>query len=72
MDLFNLADGYEDTASALAKIQCPVLVLGSQTDILFPIWQQKQLAEELIQTGERSRRIRCRVLSFLLSQEIQM
>lgn len=51
MDLFNLADGYENTEAALAKIKCPVLVLGSQTDILFPIWQQKQLAEELIQAG---------------------
>jgi len=51
MDLFNLAEGYDNLTDALAKIQCPVLVLGSQTDILFPIWQQKQLAEGLIQSG---------------------
>jgi homoserine O-acetyltransferase len=51
MDLFNLTEGYDDQTAALAKIQCPVLVLGSQTDILFPIWQQKQLAEGLIQAG---------------------
>jgi len=51
MDLFNLTEGYDDPTVALSKIQCPVLVLGSQTDILFPIWQQKQLAEGLIQAG---------------------
>ncbi|CAF0810834.1 unnamed protein product [Didymodactylos carnosus] len=51
MDLFNLSEGYQDLSSALAQIKCPVLVLGAQTDILFPVWQQKQLAEGLIQTG---------------------
>jgi homoserine O-acetyltransferase len=51
MDLFNLTEGYDDPTAALAKIRCPVLVLGSQTDILFPIWQQKQLAEGLIGAG---------------------
>jgi homoserine O-acetyltransferase len=51
MDLFNLAEGCDDPKDALTKIQCPVLVLGSQTDILFPIWQQKQLAEGLIEAG---------------------
>jgi homoserine acetyltransferase len=52
MDLFNLVEGYDKPADALSKIDCPVLVLGSQTDILFPIWQQKQLAEGLIQAGK--------------------
>jgi homoserine O-acetyltransferase len=52
MDLFNLCEGNDDPTVTLAKIKCPVLVLGSQTDILFPIWQQKQLAEGLIQAGE--------------------
>jgi homoserine O-acetyltransferase len=51
MDLFNLCEESDDPTVALAKIQCPVLVLGSQTDLLFPIWQQKQLAEGLIQAG---------------------
>lgn len=51
MDLFNLTEGYDNPLDALAKIKCPVLVLGSQTDILFPIWQQKQLAEGLIDSG---------------------
>jgi homoserine acetyltransferase len=51
MDLFNLVEGYDDPTTALAKIRCPVLVLGSQTDLLFPIWQQKQLAEGLIGAG---------------------
>lgn len=51
MDLFNLTEGYDNPRDALSKIRCPVLVLGSQTDILFPIWQQKQLAEELIESG---------------------
>ena len=51
MDLFNLVEGSDNPTDVLAKIRCPVLVLGSQTDILFPIWQQKQLAEGLIQSG---------------------
>jgi homoserine acetyltransferase len=51
MDLFNLVEGYENSTAALSTIRCPVLVLGSQTDILFPIWQQKQLAEGLIESG---------------------
>ncbi|UJR36141.1 hypothetical protein I4U23_028874 [Adineta vaga] len=51
MDLFNLTEDYEKPSDALSQIQCPVLVLGSQTDILFPIWQQKQLAEGLIEAG---------------------
>ena len=51
MDLFNLVEESDNPTDVLAKIQCPVLVLGSQTDILFPIWQQKQLAEGLIQAG---------------------
>jgi homoserine O-acetyltransferase len=51
MDLFNLCEGHDDPTVPLSKINCPVLVLGSQTDILFPIWQQKQLAEGLIQAG---------------------
>ncbi|CAF4498621.1 unnamed protein product, partial [Rotaria socialis] len=54
MDLFNLTEGHDNQREALAKIQCPVLVLGSQTDILFPIWQQKQLAEGLIESGNPS------------------
>lgn len=55
MDLFNLIEGYEDANSALQRIRCPVLVLGSKTDILFPIWQQKQLADGLIEAGEIER-----------------
>ncbi|CAF0991655.1 unnamed protein product [Rotaria sordida] len=51
IDLFNLTEGYDTPTDALSKIRCPVLVLGSQTDILFPIWQQKQLTDELIKSG---------------------
>ena len=51
MDLFNLTEGYTHSNDAFSRIVCPVLVLGSQTDILFPIWQQKQLAEQLTESG---------------------
>lgn len=51
MDLFNLTDGHGSSKEALSKVKCPVLVMGSQTDILFPVWQQKQIADELIHTG---------------------
>lgn len=45
MDLFDIGEDHEDITSACAKITCPIMVLGVTTDILFPIWQQKQLAD---------------------------
>ncbi|CAF0807005.1 unnamed protein product, partial [Didymodactylos carnosus] len=55
MDLFNLSDNYDNNIQlALKQIKCPILILGARTDILFPIWQQKQLAEGLIEAGNQN------------------
>ena len=72
MDLFNLVEGFEDSNTALAKIRCPVLILGSKTDILFPIWQQKQLADGLIGSGSMtSRNIQKAHLHYTFSRQCQ-
>jgi homoserine O-acetyltransferase len=51
MDLFDLSDSYGDMHTALRKVKCPVLVIGAQTDILFPIWQQREMVDELQKAG---------------------
>lgn len=51
MDLFDIAEGYPSLEEGLARVQCPVMVVGVQTDILFPIWQQRELAESLQKAG---------------------
>nr|CAG8434924.1 9480_t:CDS:2 [Entrophospora candida] len=35
----------EDLVQGLSKIKVPSLILGVQSDILFPYWQQKEIAE---------------------------
>jgi len=44
MDLFDVAEDYSSMQEALSRVQCPVMVIGVSTDILFPIWQQRELA----------------------------
>ena len=36
MDLFDLSEGYKSNVDALSNIKCGVMVMGCQTDILFP------------------------------------
>ncbi|RHZ83472.1 hypothetical protein Glove_92g40 [Diversispora epigaea] len=40
-----------DLVQGMSKIQVPALVLGVQSDILFPFWQQKEIAECLREGG---------------------
>lgn len=47
MDSHNLARGRKSLESALAGIQCPTLVLGVNTDVLFPPDEQKFIAEHI-------------------------
>lgn len=47
MDLFDLSESFGTMQNALKRVQSPVMVIGVQTDILFPCWQQKELAESL-------------------------
>jgi len=46
MDLFDLLEDKGDGA-LVEQIRCPALVIGVTTDVLFPVWQQRELAEAL-------------------------
>ena len=37
----------------LSRIHMPALILGVQSDILFPSWQQKEIAEGLREGGNK-------------------
>jgi len=52
MDLFDISEGFRSLGEGLSRVQCPAMVIGVQTDILFPIWQQRQLAKVLQETGK--------------------
>uniref|UniRef100_A0A2C9M3K5 AB hydrolase-1 domain-containing protein n=1 Tax=Biomphalaria glabrata TaxID=6526 RepID=A0A2C9M3K5_BIOGL len=47
MDMFDIAEGYNSLEEGLSRVKCPVMVIGVQTDVLFPIWQQRELASLL-------------------------
>jgi homoserine acetyltransferase len=54
MDLYDVSNGFKNTNEALSNIKCPVMIMGSQTDILFPVTQQRQLANALKDSGNSS------------------
>ncbi|RKP08514.1 Alpha/Beta hydrolase protein [Thamnocephalis sphaerospora] len=43
-----------DLARGLGAVQMPTLVLGVQSDLLFPHWQQREVAESLRAAGNRT------------------
>ena len=51
MDLFDAAEGFESTSDALSNIKSPVMVIGVQTDALFPVQQQREISEALKDSG---------------------
>jgi homoserine O-acetyltransferase len=51
MDLFDLLEGQGDARPDIDRIQAPTLVVGVTTDVLFPVWQQRELAEALTKRG---------------------
>jgi homoserine O-acetyltransferase len=52
MDWFDVADGYPDLEAALAGIRLrSACVIGVESDILFPAYQQKQIADALLCNG---------------------
>ncbi|KAK0046730.1 serine O-succinyltransferase [Biomphalaria pfeifferi] len=51
MDMFDIAEGYNSLEEGLSRVKCPVMVIGVQTDVLFPIWQQRELASLLQRAG---------------------
>lgn len=54
IDLFDVSEGYSSLNEALAKVKCPTLVMGAQTDILFPVTKQRELAKSLKSSGNNS------------------
>jgi homoserine O-acetyltransferase len=47
-DLFDIADHGASVAGALSKVQAKrILIIGVKTDFLFPLYQQKELADGL-------------------------
>ena len=55
MDLHDVARGRGSRTAALARIAAPVLSLGVWSDLLYPSYQQRQLAELVIAAGGRAR-----------------
>ena len=51
MDMFDMGDGFESLEEGVARVKCPVLVLGVTSDILFPVVQQREMADLLQKTG---------------------
>ena len=52
MDVFDLGETFGDLQTAMRRVVCPVMVIGVQTDILFPVWQQRELAKLLQDAGD--------------------
>ena len=52
--MFDMGDGFASLKAGMARVQCPVLVLGVTSDILFPVEQQREMAEMLKDTGEQN------------------
>jgi homoserine O-acetyltransferase len=50
MDLFDLTDPSRGQP-AIERIACPALVIGVSSDLLFPVWQQRELASALRKQG---------------------
>ena len=52
MDWFDVADDYTDLPTALAEIKLKTAcVIGVETDLLFPAYQQKEIADALRSNG---------------------
>lgn len=52
MDMFDLGRGFNSLGDGLLRIKAPALVLGVQSDILFPVKQQKEVADLLKAGGQ--------------------
>ena len=54
MDLFDISEGYGSNQEAFSRLKCPVMVMGCQTDILFPVRQQRDIARWIKESGNDS------------------
>ncbi len=56
MDWFNVADGHDDLQAALAHLELKsACMIGVDSDILFPLHQQREIADALAANGVNSR-----------------
>ncbi|MCB0971918.1 MAG: homoserine O-acetyltransferase, partial [Acidimicrobiales bacterium] len=53
--LHDLERGRGSLGAALGRIACPVLSMGITSDILYPIYQQRELVDEIVATGGDAR-----------------
>jgi homoserine O-acetyltransferase len=53
MDMFDIGEQFGSLEDGMARITCPTLVIGVQSDILFPITQQKEIVSLLKGTGNQ-------------------
>ena len=51
MDLFDMSKDHESLIKGLSHVTCPVMVIGVKSDILFPVMQQQELADTLMDSG---------------------
>lgn len=54
LDLHDLGVGYPSYEAALARIKCPVLVVGVSSDILYPVHQQEELVAKMLSVGVKA------------------
>ncbi len=50
--MFDMGSGYSSLLEGVARVQSPVLVLGVNSDVLFPVEQQREMATLLKEAGE--------------------
>ena len=51
MDMFDMGEGHNSLLEGVGHVQCPVLVLGVTSDVLFPVDQQREMASLLKEAG---------------------
>lgn len=55
MDLHDLGYGCNSYEAGVRRITCPTLMIGFDSDILFPSYQQREVVDILQQTNQRAR-----------------
>ncbi|XP_077997942.1 uncharacterized protein LOC144451056 [Glandiceps talaboti] len=51
MDMFDIGESFPSLFDGLSRIKCPVMVLGVNTDNMYPVEQQRKLVELLQKSG---------------------
>lgn len=52
LDLFDLSYGYESYEAAIDRVLAPVMIVGINSDILYPPYQQKEVVEIMERRGK--------------------